>query len=151
MGNAAALYFKEEFGQSTESAAAIASVFGWMNIFARGLGGFMSDMANARWGMKGRLLWQIMSLVLEGVLVLVFSQCKSLAGAIGSMAICSVLVQMCEGSTFGIVPYLNPKVTGTISGIVGAGGNVGGVAFAFVFREYDYAGALAVMALCILA
>merc|ERR1712125_109378 len=40
MNNAAALYFREEFKQSTESAAAIASIFGWMNLFARGLGGF---------------------------------------------------------------------------------------------------------------
>lgn len=39
MNNAAALYFKEEFKLSTESAAAIASIFGWMNLFARGLGG----------------------------------------------------------------------------------------------------------------
>ena len=41
MNNAAALYFKDEFGQSTEQAAAIASIFGWMNLFARGLGGFL--------------------------------------------------------------------------------------------------------------
>lgn len=33
----AALYFKEEFELSTE--AAVASTFGWMNLFARGLGG----------------------------------------------------------------------------------------------------------------
>lgn len=50
MNNAAALYFKDEFGLSTESAAAIASIFGWMNLFARGLGGFISDKANRRWG-----------------------------------------------------------------------------------------------------
>jgi NNP family nitrate/nitrite transporter-like MFS transporter len=39
MNNAAALYFKDQFDLSTESAAAIASIFGWMNLFARGLGG----------------------------------------------------------------------------------------------------------------
>jgi NNP family nitrate/nitrite transporter-like MFS transporter len=50
MNNAAALYFKDEFGQSTESAAAIASIFGWMNLFCRGLGGFASDKLNARMG-----------------------------------------------------------------------------------------------------
>lgn len=32
MNNAAALYFKDEFELSTESAAAIASIFGWMNL-----------------------------------------------------------------------------------------------------------------------
>ena len=38
MTNATALYFQDEFGQTTVSAAAIASVFGFMNLFARGLG-----------------------------------------------------------------------------------------------------------------
>lgn len=56
MNNAAALYFKDEFNQSTESAAAIASIFGWMNLFARGMGGFISDWANARMGMRGRII-----------------------------------------------------------------------------------------------
>ena len=50
MNNAAALYFVDRFGQTTEAAAAIASIFGWMNLFARGLGGYASDMANAKFG-----------------------------------------------------------------------------------------------------
>ena len=35
MNNAAASYFKSRFELTTESAAAIASIFGWMNLFAR--------------------------------------------------------------------------------------------------------------------
>ena len=50
MNNAAALYFKEKFSLTTESAAAVASIFGWMNLFARGMGGFLSDKANATRG-----------------------------------------------------------------------------------------------------
>lgn len=50
MNNAAALYFKEQFALSTESAAAIASIFEWMNLFARALGGYFSDKANCRFG-----------------------------------------------------------------------------------------------------
>ena len=46
MNNASALYFKDVFGLSTETAAAMASIFGWMNLFARGLGGFFSDYFN---------------------------------------------------------------------------------------------------------
>jgi NNP family nitrate/nitrite transporter-like MFS transporter len=60
MIQAAALYFQEEFGQSTEAAAAIASIFGWMNLFARGIGGFSSDMANAHSGLRGRLFTGIL-------------------------------------------------------------------------------------------
>ena len=64
--NAAALYFKTEFELSTEAAAAVASTFGWMNLFARGLGGFLSDISNAYRGMRGRLVWQFVCFLLEG-------------------------------------------------------------------------------------
>jgi hypothetical protein len=35
------------------------------------------------------------------------------------------------------VPYVNPLTTGSISGIIGAGGNVGAVVFGVFFREFD--------------
>merc|ERR1712125_123156 len=129
MNNAAALYFVEEFGQTTASAAAIASIFGWMNLFARGLGGFCSDKLNAKMGMKGRLLTQLFLLLAEGGLVLIFAVTKQLAAAIVVMLIFSIMVQAAEGSTYGIVPYVNPPATGSIAGIVGAGGNTGAVCF----------------------
>jgi NNP family nitrate/nitrite transporter-like MFS transporter len=138
MINAAALYFKEEFGLSTESAAATASIFGWMNLFARGAGGFLSDIANAKWGMRGRLWVQVISLVAEGAFVIVFATTHTLAGAISVMIVFSCFVQASEGSTFSIVPYVNPAIAGSIAGIVGAGGNVGGVAFATIFRSHEY-------------
>jgi NNP family nitrate/nitrite transporter-like MFS transporter len=145
MINALALYFKEDFGLSTESAAATASIFGWMNLFARGVGGFLSDIANAKWGMRGRLVVQVISLVTEGVLAVVFANMHTLAGAICVMIVFSCFVQAAAGSTFGIVPYVNPGVTGSIAGIVGAGGNVGGVAFAAIFRSNEYRDAFSAM------
>ena len=109
-----------------------------MNLFARGVGGFVSDMANAKYGMRGRLWVQTITLILEGSLVVVFSKTKTLAGAIVVLIIFSIFVQATEGSTFGIVTYVNPAAMGSVSGFVGAGGNVGGVVFAFIFREYNY-------------
>ena len=58
-----ALYFRERFDLTTASAAAIASIFGFMNIFARGLGGLASDKCQKRWGMRGRLGWLSMHLL----------------------------------------------------------------------------------------
>lgn len=136
--NAAALYFKEEFELSTESAAAIASTFGWMNLFARGLGGFLSDVSNAYRGMRGRLVWQFVCFALEGAFICAFSKANSLAGAIIALMTFSLFVQGAEGSTFGIVPYLNPNLTGTVAGIVGAGGSAGAVVFSIMFRQMDY-------------
>ena len=94
----AALYFSEEFFQKTESAAALASIFGWMNLFARGLGGFISDIMNVKFGMRGRLLWQFLSVVLEGIFLLVFAHTSSLGGAIFTMIILSFFVQNAEVS-----------------------------------------------------
>lgn len=151
MNNAAALYFREKFLLSTESAAAIASLFGWMNLFARGVGGFISDKANARMGMRGRLWWQTICLVLEGVMVLIFAHSSSLAASIVVMVIFSSFVQAAEGSSYGIVPYVDPPATGSIAGIVGAGGNTGAVAFGFGFRQLDYYYAFILMGGCIIA
>mmetsp|Transcript_12340 Transcript_12340/g.17578 ORF Transcript_12340/g.17578 Transcript_12340/m.17578 type:complete len:440 (+) Transcript_12340:332-1651(+) len=150
MNNAAATYFKEEFGQSTESAAAIASIFGWMNLFARGLGGFTSDKFNSKMGMRGRLIWQSVCLLIEGAMVLVFANTKSLAVSIIILVIFSSFVQAAEGSTYGIVPYVNPPATGSISGIVGAGGNCGAVAFGMCFRQLSYKSAFTIMGCIIL-
>lgn len=135
MNNAAALYFKESLGQTVESAAAIASIFGFMNLFARGLGGWLSDKINRKYSMRGRLWVQMILMAFEGALIIVFSRINDLAGAIITMTIFSVFVQACEGSTYSIVPYVDPSNAGAVSGIVGAGGNVGAVCFGFVFRE----------------
>mmetsp|Transcript_27275 Transcript_27275/g.40818 ORF Transcript_27275/g.40818 Transcript_27275/m.40818 type:complete len:472 (-) Transcript_27275:343-1758(-) len=152
MNNAAALYFREEFNQSTEAAAAIASIFGWMNLFARGVGGFASDKMSARMGMRGRLIVQTVLLACEGAMVLIFANTSNLAGAIVVMIVFSIFVQAAEGSTYGIVPYVNPPCTGSIAGIVGAGGNSGAVGFGLAFRQLArYKDAFIVMGCVILA
>jgi len=145
MNNAAALYFKDKFLLSTESAAAIASIFGWMNLFARSLGGFLSDKANARWGMRGRLGWQSFVLLVEGAMVIVFANSETLSSSISVLVLFSIFVQAAEGSTYGIVPYVNPRITGSISGIIGAGGNVGAVVFGLFFRQLPAKDALIIM------
>jgi NNP family nitrate/nitrite transporter-like MFS transporter len=150
MYNAAALYFADQFGQSTEHAAAIASTFGWLNLFARGAGGFIGDTANAKMGMRGRLFVQATFLLIEGAIVLVFANAKSLAGSIVAMTAFCLFSQAASGSTFGIVPYVNPAQTGSIAGIVGAGGNVGAVLFGLGFRQLSYKQAFTLMGSVIL-
>ena len=150
MNNAAALYFRERFGQTTESAAAIASIFGWMNLFARGAGGYLSDRFNTSMGMRGRILIHTILLACEGALVLVFANTGTLGGSIAVMVFFSLFVQAAEGSTYGIVPYVDPPSTGSISGIVGAGGNTGAVGFGLGFRQLGYVKAFTIMGSTIL-
>jgi len=133
MNNAAASYFVDKFDLNIATASAIASIFGFMNIFARGLGGFSSDKANDKIGMKGRIWVQLILLLLEGICIIIFALMDSLAAAIILLLIFSIFVQGAEGSTYGIVPYVNPVAPGAVSGIVGAGGPSGAVAFGFGF------------------
>ena len=69
-----------------------------------------------------------------GVALMFFSQMHILALAIGIMLVFSLFVQMAEGATFGVVPFINQKALGAVAGIVGAGGNAGAVAAGFLFR-----------------
>jgi MFS transporter, NNP family, nitrate/nitrite transporter len=113
------------------------------------MGGFFSDVANHKWGMIGRLVVQSVLLVMEGVFVIIFSKTGTLAGAIVVMIIFSFFVQSSEGSTFGIVPYVDEPHTGSVIGIVGAGGNIGAVCFGVAFRVIvDDKNALAILGSC---
>lgn len=87
-----------------------------MNLFARGMGGFASDMANEKWAMPGRLWAQTLCLAFEGAFVLIFASTKSLAGAIVTMVFFSIFVNAAEGTSFGIVPYVDPPNTGSVTG-----------------------------------
>lgn len=99
--------------------------------------------------MRGRIWVQFILLLGEGALVLVFANTKNLTGFI-VMIFFSLFVQAAEGSTYGIVPYVDPPSTGAISGIVGAGGNTGAVGFGFGFRQLKYETAFIIMGISIL-
>lgn len=114
MTNALALYMKDEFGQDTVAAAAIASIFGILNLFARGLGGYGSDLFNGKYGTKGRVVWQGFTLFMEGAGLIAFAFAKTLVGAIFSLIFLSLWVQCAEGATYGIVPYVNRRFTGKL-------------------------------------
>ena len=134
MHNIAALYYHDRFGLSIAAAGLIAGLFGLMNLFARTLGGMLSDRAGLRFGLRGRIIFLGMALLLEGIALAVFSQMAVLAVAVLSMIIFSLFVQMAEGATYSVVPFVNRRALGTVAGIVGAGGNAGAVAAGFLFR-----------------
>ena len=145
MHNAASLYFKDEFGLSTEDAAAVASIFGFFNIFSRGTGGYVSDLCNRRAGMRGRTYLQFGLLLGTASFVLWFQSTDELWLAILVMVFFSITNQAASGATYGIVPYVDPTTTGSISGIVGAGGNIGAVGFGLTFRQLKARSAFKVM------
>jgi NNP family nitrate/nitrite transporter-like MFS transporter len=135
INNIAAIYFFDTFSLNLATAGLIAGLFGLMNLFARTLGGVFSDLFARNGGLKGRVRWLFIALLCEGIALTGFAQMQTLAVAIGIMLVFSLFVQMAEGATFGVVPFINRKAMGAVAGIVGAGGNAGAVAAGFLFRS----------------
>jgi NNP family nitrate/nitrite transporter-like MFS transporter len=133
--NVASLHFVDTFHLSQSSAGFWAGIFGFMNIFARAMGGIVSDKVGAKAGMKGKGILLAIVLLLEGIGLLLFAQAGSLALAIISMLSFALFLKMANGATYGIVPFINEKNVGLVSGIVGAGGNLGGMLFGFLFKS----------------
>ena len=134
INNIAAIYYMDYFGLGLKTAGLVAGLFGLMNIFARTLGGFISDQFVRKGGLAGRVRWLFIALLVEGVALLFFSQMRILALAIPAMIVFSLFVQMSEGATYSVVPFINKRALGSVAGIVGAGGNMGAVCAGFLFR-----------------
>jgi len=134
INNIAAIYYHDYFQLDLKTAGLIAGLFGLMNIFARSLGGVFGDKAGIRWGLKGRVIFLGIVILLEGLALMLFSQMTLLPLAIVSMVVFSLFVQMSEGATYSVVPFINKKAIGAVSGIVGAGGNAGAVMAGFLFK-----------------
>lgn len=133
--NVAALHFVQEYKLSQSSAGFWAGVFGFMNIFARALGGIFADKVGRSYGMRGKGLLLGFVLLLEGLGLIMFASSGSFGMAIFSMITFALFLKMSNGATYAITPFINPKNIGLVSGIVGAGGNVGGMMFGFLFKS----------------
>lgn len=131
----AALYFADYFDMDMKTAGLIAGLFGLMNIFARTLGGAFGDKCGKKWGLSGRVKWLFLALFCEGLALMLFSRMTAIPLIIGSLIFFSLFVQMSEGATYSVVPFINKKALGAVAGIVGAGGNAGAVASMFLFKK----------------
>ena len=123
------------------------------------------------YGMRGRLWLTTILLILEGVVILIFPFVDNLVGAVVTMCIFSIFTQAAEGAIFGmysynswrlriipsltlvlgVVPYVTKLYSGSVSGWVGAGGNVGSVVFGFGFRSLSYESAFVMMGCLVVA
>ena len=80
------------------------------------------------------MFWLFLALFCEGIALMLFSQMEVLLLAMPALVLFSLFVQMSEGATYSVVPFINKKALGAVAGIVGAGGNAGAVAAGFLFK-----------------
>ncbi len=130
----AATYYFNRYQLSLEDAGLAVGAFGLLALFARAVGGLLSDKIARTKGLDGRT-WLLFGLMLgEGVFLIAFSQAGTVAMAISAMLVFGLFTHMACGSLYALVPFIDRKVLGGVCGIIGAGGNIGGVAAGLLLR-----------------
>ncbi len=119
-------FFADTWGLSTTVAGIAASGFAFMNLAARPTGGLLSDVLGSR---KRTLTALLIGLCVGYVLLSTMGAAWPWALAIAACMFCSFFVQAGEGAVYAIVPLVKKRVSGQISGMAGAFGNVGAVTF----------------------
>jgi MFS transporter, NNP family, nitrate/nitrite transporter len=157
--NVAALHFVDTFKVDQKMAGLLAGTFGLMNIFARALGGIVADRIGKKQGLKGKGWLLAILIAIEGLGLMLFAGATSLSFAVVSMIVFALFLKMANGATYAMTPFLNTKNVGMVAGIVGAGGNIGGMMMGFLFKSpnisygqaFFYIGCSALVAAAIIA
>ncbi len=132
--NFAPIFFTDSFGASIAVAGMCAGIFGWINIFARPLGGIVADRIGKTRGFDGKAILLSALLLLESFGIILFAQSGHLGLAIALMFFFGLSLKMANGATYSLVPFVSPIAVGSVAGIVGAGGNIGAMLIAFMFK-----------------
>ena len=130
----AASYYVDRFGLTLASAGFAAGSFGLLALFARALGGIASDRLARSQGLDGRTMLLFALMIGEGVGLLAFSAAGSAGLAVAAMLCFGLFTHMACGATYALVPFVDRKALGGVTGIVGAGGNMGAVLAGFLVK-----------------
>jgi NNP family nitrate/nitrite transporter-like MFS transporter len=134
--NIAAIYYVDHFHLSLKTAGVAAGSFGLLALFARALGGWLSDKAAARRGLEIRSTLLFVLIAGEGLGLFWFSHADSVVLAVIAMLSFGLFTHMACGATYALVPFIDRKALGGVAGIIGAGGNVGAVAAGFLMKGF---------------
>ncbi|WP_288380398.1 MFS transporter [uncultured Massilia sp.] len=149
--NIAAVYYVEKFGLSLGAAGLAAGSFGLLALFARALGGWLSDRGARSGNLNSRVTVLFVLMIGEGLGLLWFAQADGVAYAVIAMLCFGLFTHMACGATYALVPFVAPRALGGVAGIVGAGGNVGAVLAGFLMKGTgDIAQTLTILSVLVL-
>ncbi|MDQ1921752.1 MFS transporter [Massilia pseudoviolaceinigra] len=132
--NIAAVYYVDHFKLSLKEAGMAAGSFGLLALFARALGGWVSDKLAMRGTINSRVTLLFVLMIGEGAGLLWFAKADGVVFAVIAMLVFGLFTHMACGATYALVPFIDSKALGGVAGIIGAGGNVGAVAAGFLMK-----------------
>ena len=132
--NVAAVYYTDHFKLSLGQAGMAAGSFGLLALFARALGGWLSDKAALRGTLNSRVTLLFVMMIGEGLGLLWFAKADAVVYAVIAMLVFGLFTHMACGATYALVPFIDNKALGGVAGIIGAGGNVGAVMAGFLMK-----------------
>ncbi|CAG1002860.1 partial MFS transporter, NNP family, nitrate/nitrite transporter, partial [Anaerolineae bacterium] len=127
-------FFEKTFGMGPVLAGLMAAVFAFMNFFSRSFGGQISEKSLSR---RGAMLVYLAGTGVSFFVMGLIDSSWPLWLAAAVTAVCALFVTGACGVTFAIVPLINRRVTGQITGYVGAFGNVGAVLYLVAYTFVD--------------
>jgi nitrate/nitrite transporter NarK len=146
------MFFEGIFNFTPQMAGLVAMSFAFVNLFARPLGGYLSDKMGSR---KKTMLIYMVGITLGFFLMGLIAKWDGFDGdgnqllapmfeggwwIVMSVIItmfASMFVQGAEGATFAMIPSIKKELTGRIAGMAGAYGNVGAVTYLFILSQVD--------------
>jgi nitrate/nitrite transporter NarK len=146
------MFFEGIFNFTPQMAGFVAMSFAFVNLFARPLGGYLSDKMGSR---KNTMLMYMVGITLgfflmgliarydgqddagNTLLAPMFDGSWWIVVSVLITMFCSMFVQGAEGATFAMIPSIKKELTGRIAGMAGAYGNVGAVSYLFILSMVD--------------
>jgi len=132
--NVAASYYVDRYKLSLQAAGMAAGSFGLLALFARAIGGLLSDRLARTRGLDARTRLLFVLMLGEGLGLLWFSTTGTATSAVVAMITFGFFTHTACGATYALVPFIDRKSLGGVAGIVGAGGNVGAVGAGFLLK-----------------
>jgi len=144
-------FFESTFKISPQMAGLVAGSFAVINLVARPLGGYLSDVMGSR---KNTMLMYMVGIsfgfclmglisdygpIVDGeqTLIPMFEGKWWLVVSVLITMFSSLFVQGAEGATFAMIPAIKKEMTGRIAGMAGAYGNVGAVTYLYILSMVD--------------
>ncbi len=137
-----ASYYSKNFPLLSQTEAANwAAMFGFLNFVSRPLGGVISDLLYTYLGKNlwYKKAWILTCGIVTGAVLIIIGQLDphNQSTMYGLIALMAFFLEAGNGANFALVPHVHPFANGIVSGLTGAGGNLGGVIFAIIFRFVD--------------